>query len=890
MKSMHIHDQFKEYQAARREIQYSHENSAGGLATARRLTQETDNLLLNIFDLLDPVFTRPVALLALGGYGRCELCPHSDIDILILYPDASKKRDAEHSSMAFLHLLYDVGFNVGHAFRSFDEMLALRKKDFDSWAALLEARFLYGNSTVYDDFIEKLNDIQSNNKDLSFLHHVIEQQNRRHRKFGNSVKLLEPNVKQSAGGLRDIHALLWMFRSLKEYPLPLHNDSSFRYQSLSKNLIQEFYDLEKIDKNYCERLIQALDFIIKIRYQLHFITGNTHDILDFGLQEQVALKLGYKSTDKIRAVESFMRDYYIHSREVKRFNEFITQMYEDIYRPPIKFRDYALQADEVYTYDGHTIGIADELPEKFQLTGINILRAFVHQAKHGVPFDNRARTFIIKNAYLIDETIQNSKEAGELFSALFNNPYPALALRNMHEAGILERYLPEFGALIAFFQHNQYHYYTADEHTIVATEKLQSLAEQDSLLGKVYNELYDKEPLYLAALLHDIAKPRRINDHEIIGADMAEEILHRIKRMKVLDDVQFLIRHHLMMEQVAFRRNIYEDQTIEEFTSRFSSQEQLDMLFLLTYADLSAVNPKIWTDWKSQLLQDLYIRTSDNLAKQSGETQHFDKYRTSVNQIIRKISSNIPEDSIREHIEQFDDRSYIASFSDKEITQHIKLIQRNYRSGQPVIMHHTHHHAFTELTIITHDRPYALSDFCGILTAHDANIIDANIFTRSDGIIIDKFRVVDFVNDSALSDETCSAIKKKLDELAGNKLTNIEELIERQRKKWKRKLSKIKNSEQPATVKFDKTPHHTIIDVYGPDVFGVLFVITRTLSELGLNIYFAKIASRVDGIVDSFYVLTEDGRHIPEEQYEKIRNTIISALQPLLPTGQERNR
>jgi len=888
MKSTHIHDQFKEYQAARREIQYAHENGAGGLDTARRLTKETDNLLLNIFDLLDPSFRGPVALLALGGYGRCELCPHSDIDILILYPDASKQAEAQHSSMAFLHLLYDVGFNVGHAFRNFDEMLALRKTDFDSWAAMLEARFLYGNSRVYDMFVEKLNDIQYTNKDLSFIHHVIEQQNRRHRKYGNSIKLLEPNVKQSAGGLRDIHSLLWMFRSLKEYPLPLHNDTDLRYQSQSENLIREFYDLEKIDANHCERLIRSLDFIIKVRHQLHFLTGNTHDNLDFGLQEQVASKLGYESSHKKRAVELFMHDYYIHSREIKRFNELVSQMYEDIYRPPRKFRGQVLQADELYTYDGHTIGITDELPGKFRLTGLHILRAFVHGAKYGIPLDNRARTYIIENTYLIDESIQKSREAGELFAAMLNDPHPARALRSMHELGVLERYIPEFGELVAFFQHNQYHYYTADEHTIVAAEKLQELTGQDTILGKVYRDLNNKEPLYIAALLHDIAKPRRINDHEIIGADMAEDILRRMHRMHVLDDVQFLIRHHLMMEQVAFRRNIYEDQTIDEFASRFSSQAQLDMLYLLTYADLSAVNPKIWTDWKSQLLQDLYLRTSENISKLSEDTRHFDRYRSSVNQIIRKISSNLPEESIREHIEQFDDRSYIASFSDKEITQHIKLIQNNQRFGATVTMHYTHHHAFTELTIITHDRPYALSDFCGILTAHDANIIDANIFTRADGIIIDKFRVVDFLNDSSLSDETCSAIKKKLDELAGDKLTNIEELIERQRKKWKRKLSKNKVSDQPVSVKFDTTPHHTIIDVFGPDVLGMLFVITRTLSELGLNIHFAKIASRVDGIVDSFYVLTEDGQRLPEEKYDEIRRSIKTALQPLLPTIQEK--
>ena len=882
-KSVHIHDQYKEYQAARHDIQEAHERGAGGLDTARRLTRETDNLILNIFDLLDPAFKNPVAILALGGYGRCELCPHSDIDLLLLYPDDSAKKDAQHSSMAFLHVLYDVGFNIGHAFRSFDEMLALRKTDFDSWAALLEARFLYGNSAIYDEFVETLNQSQQAHKDLSFVHHVIEQQHHRHRKYGNSIKLLEPNVKHSAGGLRDIHTLLWLFRSFKEYPLPLHSDSNARYHSLSEDLIREFHDLGRIDADYCRRLIKALDYVIKVRHQLHFLTGNTHDNLDFGLQEQVAHKLGYDHSDKKRAVEMFMQDYYLHNREISRFNQLFTQIYADILRPPRSQLDHTVLADTLFTYDGHYLGIVDELPSKFKPDGIQLLHAFVHRAKYGAPFDNRLRNYILEHAYLIDEQTQRSREAGDLFSAIMRKPYPARALRSMHELGILERFIPEFADLVAFFQHNQYHYYTADEHTIIATEKLQSLTGQASILGDVYRNLKNKEPLYFATLLHDIAKPRRINDHEIIGADMAEEILDRIKQTDYLDDVQFLIRHHLMMEQVAFRRNIYEHETIEEFASRFSSQAQLDMLYLLTFADLSAVNPKIWTDWKSQLLQDLYLKTSEKLSKQTDDLQRLDRYRSSVNKIINKISTHLPEDSIREHIDQFADRSYIASFSDKEITQHIESIQHSQRSGAAVTMHYTHHHAFTEVTIITQDRPYALSDFCGIFTAHDANIIDANIFTRSDGIIIDKFRVVDFVTDSALSDETCHAIKKKLDDLAGDKLTDIESLIERQRRKWKRKLSKKKNTDQPVNVRFDTTAHHTIIDVYGPDILGMLFIITRTLSELGLNIHFAKIASRVDGIVDSFYVLTESGERIPEDRYDEIKQRIKEALRPLLP-------
>jgi [protein-PII] uridylyltransferase len=884
MNSVYIHDLFKVYQDACKTIRANHEKGVEGLATARLLTRHTDEFISNLFDLLDPDFRQPVAILALGGYGRRELCPHSDIDVLILYRDESTKKAAEYSSMAFLHLLYDVGFNVGHAFRSFNECFELRGDDFDSWAAILEARYLCGNAAVYDEFAEHLNETQRRTKSFAFIHHVLEGQLRRHLKYGRSVKLLEPNVKQSAGGLRDIHSLVWMFRSLKEYPLPMHNESHIRYTSLSVELVQEFRELNRIDSIQCERLLKALDYILRVRHALHYSAGNVHDSLDFGLQQQIAQELGYRDTISKRAAEYFMREYYIHTREISRFNELLTQMYRDLYRPPLASLDRSVRADDLYTYDGNTIGITDELPARFQMSAQNLLHAFVHQAKYGAPFDNRVRATLLENASLIDGAVRRSQQTGRTISAILNDPYPATALRSMHELGILERIIPEFGDLVAFFQHNQYHYYTADEHTIIAAEKLQDLARDDSVLGEVYRGMEDREPLYFAALFHDIAKPRRVIDHEIIGADMAEEILTRLHRTDRLEDIQFLIRHHLMMEQVAFRRNIYEHETIDEFASRFSSQAQLDILYLLTYADLSAVNPKVWTDWKSQLLQELYLRTSDIVARNIDDVQKLQRYRSSMNRIIEKISSHHSEDSIREHIDQFDDRNYIASFSDKEITQHIETIERKQRSGETVTMHFTHHRAFTELTIITKDRPYALSDFCGVLTVCDANIIDANIFTRADGIIIDKFRVVDFINNSALSDEKCNTIKQLLDDLASQRLTNVGELVERQRRKWKRRHAKQPKAQQSIRVKFDSTPHHTIIDVYGPDVVGLLYTVTRTLSELGLNIYFAKIASRVDGIVDSFYVLTEAGERIPQHRYPELREAIELALEPVVNT------
>jgi [protein-PII] uridylyltransferase len=882
MKSLDLYNYQDQYRDMVKHIRRMHDEHVDGITVARRLTEETDIFIRNLFELLDPSLKDPVAILALGGYGRCELSPQSDIDVLILYRDGANKKTAEHSSMAFLHLLYDAGFNVGHSFRSFEEMLDLHNTDYDSWASLLESRFLTGSATLYNEFVHTLHTLHNSNKNLAFIRHVIEQIKQRHQRYGNSVKLLEPNVKYSAGGLRDLHSFIWINRYLKSNPLPYVTEDNHRYISACESLIREYAELTKIDPVQKDRLLEALRYLLRVRHQLHFLSGNTHDTLDFSIQESVARNLGYTDKGSRRAVESFMRDYYLHAREIATFNELFVQTFSELYHPPRLVRDHTILLDEIYTFDGNQVGLTDEFPAKWQMTGLHLLRPFLHQAKKGASISSRLRRFIYDHLSLADENLAQSREAGGIFASILRAPYAAAALRSMHTCGVLERFIPEFGDLVAFFQHNLYHFYTADEHTLIAIDKLNELQDKDNLLGELYRTLPYREELYLATLFHDIGKPRRINDHEIIGADMTEAILTRLGRNENLDDILFLIRHHLLMEQVAFRRNIYEQTTINEFASRFSHKHQLDMLYLLTYADLSAVNPKIWTDWKNQLLQELYLRSSDIFMRQSDDDDGIERYRTSVNKLIKKISSFMPEDSIRSHIDQFDDRSYIASFSDKEISQHIESIERSRRAGAAATMHYTHHRGFTELTIIMEDRPFALSDLCGILTANDCNIIDANIFTRSDGILIDKFRVTDYATEKALGNETCATILKQLELLTANRLDNLENLIEQHRRKWKRRQRSHSKTENSFDVRFDETPHHTIIDVYGPDMIGMLYRLTRTISEIGLSIDFAKIATRVDGIVDSFYILTREGKKVHPDAYPEIKEKILNSVTPLL--------
>ncbi|MBI4536207.1 MAG: HD domain-containing protein, partial [Ignavibacteriae bacterium] len=433
----------------------------------------------------------------------------------------------------------------------------------------------------------------------------------------------------------------------------------------------------------------------------------------------------------------------------------------------------------------------------------------------------------------------------------------------------------------AFFQHNVYHYFTADEHTLIAIANAERLREQQGVLREVFRNLRRKDVLYLAILLHDIAKPRGVADHEVTGVAMARDILDRLGMLESFPDIAFLVRNHLIMEQIAFRRNIHDPETIKEFAARFERPEQLDYLYLLTYADLSAVNINVWTDWKSSLLQELYQLTSEvlrrNLVGAQIEEYHQSKHEAAVGGLVDRLSVSFPREEVHRHLNGIQNESYVSLFTEHEISQHI----HKSSSAEPVSTLFKHQEGYTEITVIAQDAPFALSKFCAVLAANDANIFDANIFTRDDGIIIDRFRVSDAMSRQQLDQRVCTKIAQDLNEVMEGRL-NVQHLFDAHRRKWKRRSRLPVNPNIRTAVEFEDNPRFTIIDVYAPDSLGFLYRVTETISRLGLDIYFAKIATRVDGIVDAFYTLSRTGNTVTDpEQRETIRLEILNTIRLL---------
>jgi len=893
----------EKYQSRQNAIKQRHREDADGFMVCEMLTTLTDSIIKAVYDFCDNPGKTEIAILALGGYGRCELSPKSDVDVMFLRRDQQSKEDIDKAAECVLHLLWDIGFDIGHSFRSIQECLDIHDIDIDSWASLLESRFICGDQELHRDFQLRLSNFVGEEKNLLFVRTVLDEMDIRHAKYGNSVKLLEPNIKKSAGGLRDLHSLVWILRSIDTSFLPsMPSSKPLICRSACQQMLKRLYHRGMIDSVQHRQVTAALNFLLRTRNEIHYIVNSPDDTLAYGVQKQIAEGLGYDSSGDMHGVERFMRDYYLHARKIFRLNQTLAAKFRDLVKPSkIGVGEKTVLDNTYILHEGMLSLGSDQKPYRFD-TPIELFKAFLYKCRYGAHFDENVRDAITRSLKTIDDRVRTSQEVSEIFKEILaSDRNVAMTLRSMNELGVLGRYLPEFGDLIAFFQHNVYHYYTADEHTLIAIENLEKLQYQNtsrerdlwaplapprkaglrSSLANVFRHVERTDILYLAALLHDIGKPRSVSDHEIIGAEIAKQVMQRINFIDGADDVCFLVRHHLTMEQIAFRRNIDDPLTIKEFASIFRAYRNtllLDMLYLITYADLSAANPTVWTDWKGVLLHELYQRASEVLVGRLKEEElvelHKERTRQAIEDTVDRLSERIGRDVVEQHLLSIESDGYISAFDDKEIAEHIAKIE----SGETISTIFKDSEGYTEVTIIARDAPGVLSRFCGVLSANDANIFDARIFTRKDGVIIDNFRVFDFATKKCLSGEQCQKIHQDLNDVFNNQI-DLQHLFERHRRRWRRRTKAIINPNIRIDVEFEDTPKYTIIDVFAPDSLGFLYRVTETISRFGLDIQFAKIATRMDGIVDAFYVRESDGKPlIDEKKRQQVREKILSVI------------
>jgi [protein-PII] uridylyltransferase len=866
-------------ESRRQAIEDAHRRGAGGFDTCAALTAVMDESIAAVVGALPGGARDRIAVLALGGYGRAELFPYSDIDIMVLCSSGEERGAATEDAKAFLHMLWDAGVDVGHSVRTIEEVLELQGNVLDAWTSVLESRFLCGSERLFDDLTQRLRSVVSAGHDPWLLEGVFADARSRHERYGNSVKLLEPNVKKSAGGLRDLHNLFWLYRGTD----PVFFQPIRANDPATKSFLEVLVKTGALDDEGYTSSVHALQFLFRVRHELHFLQGSLHDTLEYALQRHVAHGLGYESLaaapDGGRGVERFMHDYYLHARNLFRLHQQLSHHFREVIESGRRASSAAESIGSGFLLYEDVLSI-DPGVRRFD-DPRTIFDAFAIAAENEVDLDFRLRAVIERSGDLMGEADRTGPPLSVSFQRILRSRRVAPTLHAMNDLGILGRYIPEFGDLVAFFQHNVYHYFTADEHTLIAIAKAEALRDEQGVLHEVFRNLREKNLLYLALLLHDIGKPHGVSDHEISGIEIARKVLHRLNLDDRFPDISFLVRNHLLMEQVAFRRNVHDPETIKEFSARFQHPEQLDYLYVLTYADLSAVNTGVWTAWKAAMLQELYQHASEvlrrNLRGEQIDVFHQARHEAATDRVVEALSGEMPREEIERHLRGMQSDAYVALFTEEEIGQHI--VKSSLHESVSTIF--SHFEGYTEVTVIAQDAPFALSKFCAVLSANDANIFDANIFTRDDGIIIDRFRVTAAAGRRQLDERVCTKISDDLRSVVDG-TQDIEHLFAEHKRRWKRRPRAPMNPNIRTDVEFEDNPRYTILDVYAPDAVGFLYRATETMSRLGLDIYFAKIATRGDGIVDAFYVLDRDGKQLKDPfRREAIRNEILMTIQAM---------
>jgi [protein-PII] uridylyltransferase len=808
---------------------------------------------------------RQIAVVALGGYGRRELAPCSDVDLLFLHADRADE-DIRAVVERALALLWDAGLTVGHSFRSVGECVAMGREDLHSRTALSEARLVTGSATLFARLIEQMDTLvfARARTTQSFLESLRFDLAERYERFGRAVGLQEPHVKESAGGLRDLHVVLWVAHAL------------FGARGLPALQAEG-----RISDRERRSVLRAYDQLYRVRNEAHFATGRKADLLTLDLQPTLAANLGYRARRGVQASELFMRDYYERACDLHRFaRAFLLR-----HAPPPARRRFGLGL--LRRRPRGTFEIRDGKLFTREAAGSlgsarRVLEAFEIAQSEGAELSEQLKLDVRDRLPLVDRAFRASREAGRaLLRVLEAKGRVGPTLRAMHETGVLGRLVPEFARVTFLVQHDYYHRYTVDEHTLTAIDALDRVAGAGAddpsreRFGSVLAEVERPATLYLGLLLHDIGKGRG-GGHVRRGTRIAERVCARLGlEPERAADVTFLVEAHLEMSQISQRRDLTEPGLVEAFASRMSTVDRLNMLLLLTYADHCGVGPGIWNEWKGALLWDLYTRTRARLTESAGPALNDQPRATARDAATRQLLADFPASEVERHFALMPEK-YRRAATAAQMTRHFRLVQSQGEEPLAAEWHAADHG--TELVVATRDHPGLLAQLAGTLTAQGLDILSVDLYTREDGVAVDVFKVreardhgpVPPARRPAVEEALRSAVAGRYDVAAG---------VERWRRGWRRRA---KRPLVRPSVRFDSVSSamSSVIEVRAEDEPGLVFRIASVLSAHGLNIGFAKIATEKSHALDVFYVTDTRGEKLDAEEMPRLAAALAAALDP----------
>ncbi|MBX4955139.1 [protein-PII] uridylyltransferase [Rhizobium lentis] len=795
------------------------------------------------------------AVTAVGGYGRDTLAPGSDIDLLFLF--LPRPADETHKAVEFmLYMLWDMGFKVGHATRTVEECIALSKSDMTIRTAILEMRYICGLQRLETELEARFDKEIVTGTGPEFIAAKLAERDERHRKAGDTRYLVEPNVKEGKGGLRDLHTLFWI--------------SKYYYHVRDQ---AELVKLGVLSKHEYRLLQKADDFLWAVRCHMHFLTGKAEERLSFDIQREIAEAFGYHTRPGLSAVERFMKHYFLVAKDVGDLTRILCAALEDQQAKSIPgltgvisrftHRTRKIAGSVEFVEDRGRIALADA--EVFKRDPVSIIRLFHVADINGLEFHPDALKRVTRSLALIDNTLRENDEANRLFmSILTSKRDPALILRRMNEAGVLGRFIPEFGKIVAMMQFNMYHHYTVDEHLIRTVDVLSEIDKSRAedlhpLANKLISGIEEREALYVAVLLHDIAKGRQ-EDHSIAGARVARKLCARFGlSQKQTELVVWLIEEHLTMSMVAQTRDLTDRKTIIDFADRVQSLDRLKMLLILTICDIRAVGPGVWNGWKGQLLRTLYYETELLLAGGFSEVSRKERANAAAEALRAALADWSQKD--RNTYTKLHYQPYLLSVPLEDQIRHAHFIRQADKSGQALatMVRTDSFHAITEITVLSPDHPRLLAVIAGACAAAGANIVDAQIFTTSDGRALDTIHVSREFADDADELRRAATIGRMIEDVLSGRKRLPEVIATRTRNRKKSKAFVIPPS---INITNSLSNKFTVIEVECLDRPGLLSEMTAVLSDLSLDIQSARITTFGEKVIDTFYVTDLVGQKI----------------------------
>ncbi|MEE8333108.1 MAG: [protein-PII] uridylyltransferase [Alphaproteobacteria bacterium] len=856
------------------------EEGATGEATVRANAFLTDQLLrlaldvttARIYPTANPTQAERICAAAVGGYGRGEMAPFSDIDLLFLLPYKVTPR-IEQIIESVLYLLWDLGLKVGHATRSVDECIRLSREDITIRTSVLEARLIWGDTGTFEELRYRFREELAKGSGSEFAEAKLAERDERHQRMGGSRYVLEPNIKDGKGGLRDLQTLFWIAKYL-----------------YAVDDVDELIEKHVLTAREALNFSRAQNFLWTVRCHLHYLAGRGEERLTFDQQAEIGERLGYKDHAGTRGVERFMKHYYLTAKEVGDLTRIFCAALEAEHRrtPRMSMLRRGLFRREADGFPIERGRLTVESGAVFVGEPLRIIQLFHTAQMNDLDIHPKALRLITRHLRRVDR-LREDVDANRLFIEMLTATKGAeISLRRLNEAGVLGRFVPDFGRVVAQMQHDMYHVYTVDEHTIFAIGILHRIERGEFIdsmpaISEAMAHVASRRALFVALLLHDIAKGRG-GDHSELGAEVAERLGPRFGLTdEEVETVSWLVRHHLAMSHTAFHRDLNDPATIADFTEAVQSLERLRLLLVITVADIRAVGPNVWNNWKAALIRDLYLATEARLSG-GHEVRGREIRIEAAKDAVRDRLDSWPESDIDAMLERGYPPFWLGFDTDAHV-RYIELMHAAEAAGDPLtIKTRTEtQRDVTEVTVYAGDVAGLFSDIAGAIALAGATIFEANIFTMTNGMALDVFRVQDQSGGPFDQQGQIARLTKRIGEALSGRVRPARELAKKPAIPTRTRVFTVAPR---VMISNSASRTHSVIEINGRDRPGLLHDVTRALTDVGLQISSALITTYGERAVDVFYVKDAFGMQVTHEgKLAQVRRALETAL--LDPTKRE---